>query len=89
MITCFHGDVTLKGSNMDVIGDYISITASLIDILNNTITTNQITAEEKLACELMSVMGVAFDSSKLSNRKAFYEVIEMIASVKRKVEYES
>ncbi len=79
MITCFHGNVTLKGTNTDVIGDYISITTSMIDVLNNTIRTNQITAEEKLACELMSVMGVAFDNSKLSNRKAFYEVIEMIA----------
>lgn len=79
MITCFHGNVTLKGTNMDVIGDYISITRSMIDILNNMIRTDRITAEEKLACELMSVIGSAFDCSKLSNRKAFYEVIEMIA----------
>ena len=79
MITCFHGDVTVKGDNLSVISDYISITRSVIDILNNTVRTNQITPEEKLACELMAVMGTAFDDSKLSNRKEFYEVIETIA----------
>ena len=59
MITCFKGNVTIKGDNISVISDYISITRSMIDILNNTIRNNQITEEEKLACELMSVMGVA------------------------------
>lgn len=79
MITCFHGDVTLKGDNLRVIADYISITRSMIDILNTTLTSNQITPEEMLACDLMAVMGTAFDGSKLSNRKKFYEVIETIA----------
>ena len=79
MITCFHGSVTVKGDNLGVISDYISITRSMIDILNNTVRTDRITEEEKLACELMAVMGTAFDDSKLSNRKVFYEVIETIA----------
>ena len=79
MITCFSGRVTVKGDNLGVISDYISITRSLIDVLNNTVETDRITPEEKLACELMAVMGTAFDDSKLSNRKTFYEVIEMIA----------
>ena len=79
MITCFSGRVTLKGDNLDVISDYISITRSMFDILNLTVVTDKITEDEKLACNLMSIMGTAFDSSKLSNRKAFYEVIETIA----------
>jgi len=79
MITCFHGDVTLKGDNLDVISDYICITRSMMKVLSDTVEAKQITQEEKMACELMSVLGTAFDDSKLSNRKSFYEVIEMIA----------
>ena len=79
MITCFKNEVTLKGDNLRVISEYICITTAMIDILNNTLRAREISGEEKLACELMSVMGTAFDSSKLSNRKAFYSVIEMIA----------
>lgn len=83
MITCFKGNVTLKGDNLGIISEYISITRSMIDILNNTVENIQITPEEKLACELMSVMGTAFDSSKLSNRNDFYKTIEMIAKMEK------
>ena len=83
MITCFGGRVTVKGDNLGVISDYISITRSMIDILNNTVNTDKIAEEEKLACELMSVIGTAFDDSKLSNRKVFYEVIEIIAKYEK------
>lgn len=79
MIECNYGTVKMKGDNLRIISEYICITNSMVDVLCSTLKTNQITPEEKLACELMSVMGVAFDGSKLSNRKAFYEVIEMIA----------
>ena len=61
----------------------------MIDILNNTIIDNQIIPEEKLARELMAVMGTAFDGSKLSNRKSFYEVIENIAKHEKEEEHES
>ena len=80
MITCFKNNVNLKGDNLKVISEYICITVAMIDILNNTLKSGEIKEEEKLACELMSVMGTAFDSSKLSDRKAFYATIEMIAN---------
>ena len=79
MITCFHGNVTLKGMNLDVISDYISITRSMLDVFNTTVNQTDIKPEEKLAAELMSVLGIAFDNSEMSDRKAFYETIEMIA----------
>ena len=79
MITCFKGRVNLKGDSLNIISEYICITASMINILKGTIASGQITDEEKVACDLMAVMGTAFDSSKLSNSKNFYEVIEFIA----------
>ena len=43
MITCFKGNVTVKGDNLNIISEYICITATLIDILKSSIASEQIT----------------------------------------------
>lgn len=79
MITCFKGNVTVRGESLTVLTEYIGITRTLFDILKHTYETREITDERKVACNLMAVIETALDGSKLSNRKEFYEVIETIA----------
>ena len=80
MITCFKGDVNVKGEYLSIMTEYISITRTMLDIIINTDrTTPVIDNNKKVACHLMAVIGTAVEGSKLSNRKDFYEMIEKIA----------
>lgn len=82
MITCFKGNVTVKGSGSDVVTDYISITRTMIDLLNETVIMDNlpITDEKKVAAQLMAIIGTALAGSKLSDRKEFYEGIKRLAT---------
>ena len=79
MITCFKGDVNVKGEYLSIMTEYIGITRTMIDIIINTDRTTQVIDNKKVACHLMAVIGTAVEGSKLSNRKDFYEMIEKIA----------
>ena len=69
MIEAKNGHAIIKGKEDEILNEYSAITGR---VLQDILSTNRVDLE-------IGEMRTAFDDSKLSSRKTFYEVIEMIA----------